>query len=114
MRLLTAFIVAASVTAPALANDRCLLASQIDGFQDAKRNSVTLTAGSRKFHVEFVGTCVGIDSALNVAAVAATSCFEAGDKLRFEDGTGFPQTCIASSVTFIPKDDKPADAPKPD
>lgn len=108
MRCLMALMLAAALAAPALADERCLLASQIDGFQDASRNAVTLTAGSRKFQVTFIGACIGLDSALNVAAVSATSCFGAGDTLTFDDG-GFPQRCIARDVSYIPKDAPPAE-----
>ena len=62
--------------------------------------------------MEFIGACIGLDSALNVAAVAATSCFEAGDTLKFDDG-GFPQSCVARAVRLIPKD-APSAGEKPD
>ncbi len=114
MRHLIALIIAAAFAAPAFGADRCLMASQIDGFQDAKRDSVTLTAGARKYHVELVGACIGLDSAISVATIATTACFEAGDKIKFDDGGGFPQTCIARSVTLIPREEAPPAPTAPD
>lgn len=106
MRFTTAAILSAALIAPALSAERCLIADQIDGFSDATRDSVILSAHGRNFRVEFAGPCIGLDSAISVAAVSATSCFTPGDKLKFEDGTGFPQSCIASAVTFVPKEEK--------
>jgi hypothetical protein len=104
MRFTTAAILSAALIAPALGAERCLIADQIDGFSDATRDSVILSAHGRNFRVEFAGPCIGLDSAITVASVAATTCFTPGDKLRFEDGTGFPQICIARAVTYLPKD----------
>ncbi|MFT3810463.1 MAG: DUF6491 family protein [Micropepsaceae bacterium] len=112
MKRIATFTLAVLLAAPALAAERCLIADQIDGFRDAERDSVTLTAGSRNWHVELMGPCIGLDTALDVAAVSHSSCFGAGDTLKFSDSTGFPQTCIAKSVTYIEKDDAKDAAPE--
>ncbi len=109
MRLLSLAVTAALLAAPALAasGDRCLMGRQIDGFKDAKRDAVTLTEGNHDYRVEFIGACIGLDQAISIATVTATSCFEAGDKVVFRDATGFEQSCIASTVTYLLKDEKP-------
>ncbi len=114
MKHIAAFtLTALMLTTPVLAAERCLIANQIDGFRDAKRDSVTLTVGSRNWRVELMGPCIGLDTALQVAAVSRTSCFGAGDTLKYADSTGFPQTCVAKSVTYIEKDDAPKATPAP-
>lgn len=105
---------AATLSSSAFAAERCLIADRIDGFSDASRDAVTLSAIGRDYRVTFIAPCLGLDTAISVAAVARTSCFDAGDTLRFEDGTGFPQLCVAGAVKEIPKDaPQPSPTPAP-
>jgi len=116
MKMLTAALIATTLAGPALAAERCLIADRIDGFSNASRDAVTLSAAGKDYRVTFAGTCIGLDSAIGVAAVSRTSCFEPGDTLRFEDATGFPQLCVAKTVTYIDKkapEETPAPTPAP-
>lgn len=109
MKRLSLAATAALLMLPAFAaeGDRCLMASQVNGFSDAGRDGVTLSVGSKDFRVEFATSCIGLDSAITIAAVSAMTCFDVGDKIVFEDAAGFRQTCMASKVSYLPKDEKP-------
>ena len=105
---LSAALLTAALTAPASAaeGERCLMSSQVNGFSKATRDSVVLSVGARDYLVEFAGACIGIEDAITVAAVSATSCFTPGDKIVFKGIGERTETCFVRKVTFIPKDDK--------
>ena len=110
MKTIPTIALAVALAAPAAAADRCLFASQVNGFSKASRDSVVLSAGARDFLVTFATPCTGIEDAISVAAVAATGCFGSGDKVVFDD-MGITQTCLARDVTEVPKAAKPPEAP---
>lgn len=112
MKTFLAACLAAALITPAIAgeDDRCLMASQVNGFSKATRDSVVLLVGAKDFLVEFNGACIGLDSAISIAAVSATSCFDVGDKIVFKDVGDMATTCYAKKVTYLPKDKPTAPA----
>jgi hypothetical protein len=90
---------------------RCLFADRVDGFKDAKTDSVILTEGSRDFLVTFTARCRGLKWANKVATVArGGTCLTPGDKIVFEETQGFTEHCYIKTIEMIVKP-KPAETP---
>lgn len=92
--------------------ERCLFADRVDGFQDAKRDSIVLTMGQRKWRADFANSCSGVNFALSVAVDSKTTCVTAGDTVIFQEAGSFNKRCMINEITYLPKDEKKAEAPE--
>jgi hypothetical protein len=86
--------------------DKCLNPRLIDGFMQAKRNSVVLTQGSHRWLAETIGTCSGLDYANDIATVAKAICVGPGDSITFHEPSGMLQRCMIDTLTYMPKEAK--------
>lgn len=103
---LTPMAAAADDAAKTSVDDRCLFASRVDGFQEAKRDSVVLTAGQRRWKADFATNCSGLDFAITIGVDSKTTCVTAGDSVVFKETGGFAKRCMISEITFLPKEEK--------
>lgn len=101
---------AADMPSPAKAEDKCLNPRLIDGFMQAKRNSVVLTQGSHRWLAKTMGTCSGLDHANDIATVAKAICVGPGDSITFREPSGMLQRCMIDTLTYMPKEPKAAEA----
>ena len=118
-RVLAGLIAAALAAAPVWAaetpetakvEDKCLNPRLIDGFMQAKRNSVVLTQASHRWLAETIGSCSGLDFANDIATDAKSVCVGAGDSIMFREPSGMMQRCMINKLTYMPKEDKAAKA----
>ena len=93
----------AGLLVPAASAENCLWADQIDGFHDAKKDSVVLTQGGQDYLAEVMGECIGLQWAESIATDAHTQCLEAGDALVFIDNGNMHRRCLISKLTKIEK-----------
>ncbi len=79
----------------------------IDGFSNAMRDTVVLSAGvSKNYIVEVSGICPNLDHAQSIAIDSTLSCVSRGDYLivsdsafSLQDNTGFgPDRCLIDSI----------------
>lgn len=86
--------------------DKCLNPRLIDGFMQAKRNSVVLTQGSHRWLAETFGTCSGLDYANDIATEAKSVCVGPGDSITFREPSGMLQRCMIDKLTYQPRKPK--------